>query len=107
MKRIFYLLFVLPFFGYSQTASLQKDEASNAGFEISGNISGYEDGTSVSFLNEQTGTPEKQTTIEKGKFFIKGQLAEPSFRILVFGEQPPVVPLFIDNSKITISGDKS
>ena len=107
MKQIFYLLFVLPFFGFSQTASPEKNVVANAGFEISGSISGYEDGTSVSFLNEQTGIPEKQTTIEKGKFIIKGQLAEPSFRILVFGDQPPVVPLFIDNSKITISGDKS
>ncbi len=107
MKRIFYLFFALPFFGFSQTLTSEKEVAANTGFEISGNISGYEDGTSVSFLNEQTGTPEKQTTIEKGKFLIKGQLAEPSFRILIFGDQPPVVPLFLDNSKIKISGDKN
>lgn len=107
MKRILYLLFALPFFGFSQTSATEKNVANNSGFEISGNITGYEDGTSVSFLNEQTGTPEKQGTIEKGKFIIKGQLAEPSFKILVFADQPPVIPLFIDNSKIKISGDKN
>ncbi|MDP4285634.1 MAG: TlpA disulfide reductase family protein [Bacteroidota bacterium] len=107
MKRIFYLFFILPVFAFSQTRSSEKNEAANQGFEISGNVTGYGDGTSVSFLNEQTSTPEKQTTIEKGKFFIKGQLSEPSFKVLVFGDQPPAIPLFLDNSKVKISGDKN
>lgn len=107
MKRIFCILFMLPFFGFSQTSASEKNVTDNSGFEISGNITGYDDGTAVSFLNEQTGVPEKQATIEKGKFIIKGQLPEPSFRVLVFGDQPPVVPLFIDNSKIKIAGDKN
>jgi peroxiredoxin len=99
MKKLLFLLIALPFFGFSQTAS--KD------FEITGNVTGYEDGTSVSFLNQQTGVPEKQTSIEKGKFVIKGNLKEPSFIVLVFGDQPPAIPLFIDNSKIKIDGDKN
>ena len=97
----------MPFFGFAQPSGSEKIASQDGGFEISGNITGYNDGTSVSFLNEQTGVPEKQTTIEKGKFIIKGKLEEPSFRILVFGDQPPAVPLFIDNSKIKITGDKS
>ncbi|MDQ2718622.1 MAG: AhpC/TSA family protein [Bacteroidota bacterium] len=107
MKRFFYIFLVFPIFGFAQTSASEKIGTNNSGFEISGNITGYDDGTSVSFLNEQTGTPEKQTTIEKGKFIIKGQLSEPSFRVLVFGDQPPAIPLFIDNSKIKISGDKN
>jgi len=99
MKKFLFLLIAIPFFGFSQTAS--KD------FEISGNVTGYPDGTSVSFLNQQTGAPEKQATIEKGKFVIKGNLAEPSFIVLIFGDQPPAIPLFIDNSKIKIEGDKN
>ncbi|MGN6531049.1 MAG: DUF4369 domain-containing protein, partial [Ginsengibacter sp.] len=99
MKKFLFLLITLPFLGFSQTTS--KD------FEISGNVTGYADGTSVSFLNQQSGVPEKQATIEKGKFIIKGNLAEPSFIILVFGDQPPAIPLFIDNSKIKIEGDKN
>ena len=108
MKRSFYLLLLLPFFGYAQNATSSKNSSAlNDGYGITGNVTGYDDGTSVSYLNQQTGIPEKQTTIEKGKFTIKGHLAEPSFIVLVFADQPPAVPLFIDNSKITITGDKN
>ncbi|MEO9020748.1 MAG: TlpA disulfide reductase family protein [Ginsengibacter sp.] len=106
MKRISYLFFALPFFGFSQTSSSAKNTVS-PGYEITGNISGYDDGTSVSFLNQQTGVPEKQTTLEKGKFTITGKLAEPSLIVLVFGDQPPAIPIFIDNSKVKIEGDKN
>jgi peroxiredoxin len=58
-------------------------------------------------LNQQSGVPEKQTSFEKGKFVIKGQLPEPSFIVLVFDDQPPAVPIFIENSKVQITGDKS
>lgn len=99
MKSLFLFLIAVPFLGFSQSAS--------KGYEINGEVTGYPDGTSVSFLNQQTNALEKQATIEKGKFTIKGQLAEPSFIILVFAEQPPAVPVFIDNSKILIKGDKN
>lgn len=99
MKSIFFLLITVPFFAFSQSTS--------KGYEINGDISGYPDGTSVSFLNQQTNALEKQATIEHGKFTIKGNLAEPSFIILVFAEQPPAVPMFIDNSKILIKGDRN
>ncbi|MEO5908673.1 MAG: TlpA disulfide reductase family protein, partial [Ginsengibacter sp.] len=106
MKKIFFLLITIPFFAFAQSSS-EKNISSSKDFEISGNVSGYEDGTSVSFLNQQTNTPEKQATIEKGKFLIKGNLKEPSFIVLIFGDQPPAIPLFIDNSKIIIEGDKN
>ncbi len=106
MKKIFFLLITIPFFAFAQSSS-EKNISSSKDFEISGNVSGYEDGTSVSFLNQQTNTPEKQATIEKGKFLIKGNLKEPSFIVLIFGDQPPAIPLFIDNSKIKIEGDKN
>lgn len=108
MKILFYLFLLLPFFGNAQTANTsQNSSASNDGYEINGTVTGYEDGAAVSYLNQQTGTPEKQTTIEKGKFTLKGHLAEPTFIVLVFGDQPPAVPIFIDNSNITITGDKN
>ncbi len=106
MKRLFYILIVFPFLGYAQTSVTSKSHSAR-GYEISGNISGYVDGTSVSFLNQQTGVPEKQTSFENGKFVLKGQLSEPSIIILVFGDQPPAVPLFIENSNIKIEGDKN
>ncbi|HUZ59548.1 MAG TPA: TlpA disulfide reductase family protein [Hanamia sp.] len=106
MKRLLYILIVLPFFVFAQTSTNAKVNSAS-GYEISGNISGYADGTSVSFLNQQTGVPEKQTSFENGKFDLKGQLPEPSIIILVFGDQPPAVPLFIENGKIKIEGDKN
>ena len=63
MKKIFILLLIVPFFSFSQTKA--KTQASvESGFVITGNVTGYPDGTSVSFLNDQTGQPEKQTAIE-------------------------------------------
>lgn len=107
--KLFFLLFIgLPFLGFSQASTVKKNTVEKSvGFEISGNVTGFADGTSVSFLNEQTGAPEKQASIEKGKFSIKGKFDEPSLRVLVFGDQPPAIPLFLDNSNIKISGDKS
>lgn len=106
MKFYLILFIALPLFGLSQT----KKAAENAvvkGFVITGNISGFDNGTSVSFLNQQTNTPEKQTTIENGKFVIKGEIQEPGFKVLIFGDQPPAVPLFLDNSNVKITGSKN
>ena len=106
MKKIFVLLLVLPFFSFSQTKAKTQTPAEN-GFVITGNVTGYPNGTSVSFLNDQTGQPEKQTTIENNKFVVKGEMPQPSFKVLIFGDQPPAIPLFLDNSNIKITGDKS
>lgn len=105
MKYLFIFLFVLPAFVFSQ--SKKNAEKGSDVFIINGDVTGFADGTSVSFLNQQTNQPEKQTTIEQGKFVIKGKMQEPGFKGLIFGEQPPVVPIFLDNSEVTITGDKN
>jgi thiol-disulfide isomerase/thioredoxin len=105
MKKLIILLVAVPFFGLAQSKKKTKVTASK-GFVISGTVTGFTNGTSVSFLNEQTNQPEKQTTIENGKFIIKGEMKEPGFKVLIFGDQPPAVPLFLDNSSVKISGDK-
>lgn len=102
MKQFFFFLVLIPFFATAQTTKLDKNS-----FEISGTVTGYEDGTSVSFLNDQTGQPEKQTTVEKGAFTITGKLPAPTFKVLVFGDQPPVIPIFLENKFITVKGDKA
>src|ERR1017187_1343697 len=106
MKKIFILLIAVPFFSFSQTKKKAETPVEN-GFVITGDVTGFSNGTSVSFLNDQTGQPEKQTTIENGKFIIKGQVSQPSFKVLIFGDQPPAIPLFLDNSNIKLSGDKN
>src|SRR5882757_5114648 len=99
MNKIFMLLIILPVLSFSQTKKAVETHLEN-GFVITGNVTGFTNGTSVSFLNEQTNLPEKQATIENGKFVIKGQMREPGFKGLIFGDQPPVVPLFLDNSSV-------
>ena len=74
---------------------------------ISGNIKGYADGTPVAFLNEQTGAPEPQTVIKGDKFEIKGKMDQPGFKSMVIGNAPPAVTIFLDNSRVKITGDKS
>lgn len=106
MKKTLVLLFFIPVLGFTQSKKTTVKKP-YIGFVITGNVTGFADGTTVSFLNEQTNQPEKQATIKKGKFVVKGQMAQPGFKGLIFGDQPPVVPLFLDNSNITITGDKN
>ncbi|MDQ6763452.1 MAG: DUF4369 domain-containing protein, partial [Bacteroidota bacterium] len=106
MKATFIFLLVIPFLAFSQSKAKSSKHTGNE-FIITGDVTGFADGTSVSFLNEQTNQPEKQTTIEKGKFVIKGHMDEPGFKGLIFGDQAPIVPLFIENSDITITGNKN
>lgn len=103
MKRVlFFFLLVIPFIGQSQNKKKEKSTQ----YTITGSVSGYEDGTSVSFLDDQTGYPVKQTEIKKGKFVITGKVKEPTFKVIVFGDQPPVIPFFLENNSIKISGTK-
>jgi len=90
MKKIFILFLLVPFFSFSQTKKKVETPVQN-GFVITGDVTGFPNGTAVSFLNDQTGQPEKQTTIGNGKFVIKGQMPQPSFKVLIFGDQPPGV----------------
>lgn len=106
MKKILLLLLISPFFAFAQTKKKVETPAEK-GFVITGIITGYPDGTAVSFLNDQTGQPEQVTTIEKNKFEIKGEMPVPGFKVLIFDNKPPAVPMFLDNSKIKISGDKN
>ena len=106
MKKLFILLFIIPGLGFSQ-AKKKTEKVTETGFVLSGNITGFPNGTSVSFLNQETNQPEKQTTIENNTFIIKGSMQEPGFKILIFDDKPPAVPLFLDNSHVKLAGDKS
>jgi thiol-disulfide isomerase/thioredoxin len=112
MKPLIILLAALPLFACSQKSATPKINSQvvkpqTDGFIINGSVTGFADGTSVSFLNDQTGQLEKQATVQNGKFVIKGKLDQPALKGLVFGESQPVVTLFLDNSNITITGDKN
>lgn len=102
MNKLFFLLLIFPFTGFSQTKT---SPVKQTGYEITGTMTGYDDGTAVSFLSNETGQPEQITTIEKGKFTIKGNVAEPEFKVLVLGNQPPAIPFFLENNSITVIGN--
>ncbi len=107
------MVLVLPLFTIAQKTKMKQNSTSAVphksvnGFLITGIVTGFKDGTSVSFLNEQTGQPEKQSTIQNGKFFIKGKMAQPGFKGLIFENMQPLVPIFLDNSEVKIVGDKT
>ena len=117
MKRIFLLLLVLPLFIVAQTNKKVtpksktkvaiKPTVANDGFTITGQMKGFADGTTVALLNGQTGVAEVETVINKEKFILKGKVISPEFKILLFNKQPPYTNLFLDNSNITIAGNKA
>lgn len=111
MRSIFIFIFLLPVFGYAQVkkSTDTKPKVQTVAFDgyiITGTVTGFADGTPVSFLNEQTNVPEQQTVISKGKFIIKGKMPQPGFKGLIFNNSQPVVPLFLDNSNVKITGKK-
>lgn len=104
MRKFAFLFLIIPVLGFAQSKSIVTKPTS--GFVITGNVTGYPDGTAVSFLDEQTNKPEKQATIQNGKFIIRGKMNEPGFKGLIFADQPPLIPMFLDNSEISVTGDK-
>ncbi|MEP6615392.1 MAG: TlpA disulfide reductase family protein [Ginsengibacter sp.] len=114
MMRIFILLFIFPFFVNAQAKKTRiktdqtvvKTMDKGDGFLITGNVTGYADGTAVSFLNQKTGAPEQQAVIQNGKFTIRGKMDEPGFRGMMFANTQPIVALFLDNSLVKIKGTK-
>jgi peroxiredoxin len=111
MRPIFILLLLLPLIGISQVKKPVKAKPKVQvpvfdGYIITGTVTGFPDGTPVSFLNEQTNAPEQQATITKGKFVIKGKMDQPGFKGLIFNNAQPIVPMFLDNSNIKITGSK-
>lgn len=113
MKRILSIFLLFPVLAIAQTKHSIKPkpaiikEAPLDGFIITGNIKGYPDGTPVSFLNDQTGVPDQQGTFQSGKFEIKGKMEQPGFKSLIIANAAPAITLFLDNSRVKITGDKS
>jgi len=111
MRSIFIFFFLLPVIAVSQVkkTSPAKPNVQTPvfdGYVITGHVTGFPDGTPVSFLNEQTNAPEQQAVIKAGKFTIKGKMVQPGFKGLIFNNAQPLVALFLDNSNIKITGNK-
>jgi len=112
MKQIFLLVLLFPLFGTSQKKPSAKVSAKPIavkiadGYEITGEVKGVVDGTSIGMLNGQTGAPELETTVKDGKFSFKGKLPVPDFKIIIIEKKPPYLTLFLDNSRVIVNGTK-
>jgi peroxiredoxin len=115
MNKFIFSLLLLPIFSFAQkknnTASPKKNNktvitATKDNFVINATVKGFANGTSVNFLNGQTGAVEIATTVQDGKFMLKGKMLHPDFKLLVFDKKPPFVTLFLDNSVLQFSATK-
>jgi peroxiredoxin len=118
MKNIFPFLFlfaisiIISDFSFSQTGKVKSKtkttaKASAAEFNINGTVTGFNEGATVEFLNGQTGATEQSTILKAGKFSFKGKMERPDFKIILFNRQQPYITVFLDNSNVAITGDKS
>ena len=127
MNRIFLLLFlfagysVMPAFTFAQVKPKAKTKSKTkavskatedvkrvaTNFVINATVTGFPEGTPVEFLNGQTGATELSTTVQANKFSFKGKMDRPDFKIILFNKQPPYITLFMDNSVVSITGDKT
>ena len=78
-----------------------------AEFNINGTVTGFNEGATVELLNGQTGATELSTTLKAGRFSFKGKMERPEFKIVLFNRQQPYITVFLDNSNVTITGDKA
>lgn len=117
MKRILFIILLLPAICIAQVNSKTKSAVKKnkgvktapvalTGFTIDGDIKGYPENTTVAFLNGQTGTTEKTTTLKGGKFSFTGKMDTADFKIILFNNQQPFITLFLDNSNVKITGSK-
>ena len=76
------------------------------GFTIEGEVTGFADGTGISIINGQTGAPESETTIKVNHFSFRGKVDAPEFKIIMVDKKPPYLTIFLDNSKVKVTGTK-
>ncbi len=116
MKKLLFIIVALPFFTLAQikpkaksTSKAKPNVAVKAvdGFVINGEVKGMADGSTVAFLNAQTGAPEQETKLLNGKFRFSGKMTSPDFRLLMFNNQQPYTAIFLDNSIVNVSGQST
>ncbi len=91
----------------AKTTAAVTAAAVTAEFNINGTVTGFNEGATVELLNGQSGATELSTVLKAGKFSFKGKMERPDFKIILFNRQQPYITLFLDNSNVTITGDKA
>ena len=115
MKKILLIGLLFPILVTAQKKTVAKAKSTTVnsatekktdGFVINGEVSGFADGTKISFLNGTTGQPEQQSGIYQNKFSFSGKVDKPAFKIILIDQKPPYLTLFLDNSNVKVSGTK-
>ena len=113
MKKVLLLLLFAPLFCLAQVGANGHDKPASqpAGvvsdkYVITGQVSGFPDGTTVDLLNAGNGMPENSTTIQQGKFTLTGRQDFPDLKLLSFNKLAPFINIFLDNSQISFIGAK-
>lgn len=91
----------------AKTVAAVKPVPKTTEFNISGTVTGFNEGATVELLNGQTGATELSTVLKNGQFSFKGKMERPDFKIVLFNRQQPYITIFLDNSNVNITGDKA
>ena len=96
IRILFILANFLPLFSIAQST----------GFTIKGTITGIADGTEIGlYMDDVNSEPIAKGKTDKGSFVLTGKLTDPYIHILTYGDKSKRLPLFMDNSTITLTGD--
>ncbi len=116
MRRILFLFLMTPTFLAGQVKKSNVIKKANAtvaktvvrpeGYVVNGFITGVTDGTKIFLLNGQTGVAEGESLTNKGRFSFQGKLQFPDFKLVQISSQPGYIPLFLDNSIVTLKVKK-
>lgn len=96
MKKLALLLSMLPFLAVAQN----KDQ-----FTMKGTLTGFTDGTVVSFFDPEAQKLDSITVIRNNSFSIElPRLPEPEFKFLVFDGKPPAIIVLTQNEDLEVTG---
>ena len=96
MQRLFLILLLFPFSVFAQ----------KSGYEISGTLTGFTDGTDVKMVNGNDNSELVSAKVTNGKFVLKGSVDEPMLCKLSIGQEPPQY-VYVENKKMTVTGTKA
>lgn len=98
MKKILALLLLAPILTMAQGKPKP--------FSIDGKIDGYDDGVTVTLYKNGDNTELGKTTVQKGKFLLKGNIEEPVLGFLVLGTDKPI-EIYLESKPMQVKGTKA
>jgi peroxiredoxin len=106
MKRILVILFLLPLFSHSQTKAKTIKTVKKTGFTITGKLDGFNEGTEIKLVQNGEAVEMTKTTLQKGKFVLKGNVKEPILCYIMIGSEKPA-EIYVENGEITVKAKKA